>query len=212
MAGKPAPSSAASSFTDVDSSRYYYKAVLWAVEQGVTMGTSATSFSPGDTVSRLGLVDIRSAYRGIHAPADMAEAAKARERLVFEELFVLACALGSMKQRRREEAGFRIPDPGLASFARLLPFTLTGAQERAIREAFSDMASGAAMNRLVQGDVGSGKTMVAAACIWAVPLFTPTSTVRCVRIPAHSIVVIMHRGRTSLMQAFITATPNIASR
>jgi len=122
---------------------------------------------PGETVSRLGLMDIRSAYQSIHAPADMAAAAKARERLVFEELFVLACALGSMKQRRREEAGFRIPDPGLSAFAGLLPFSLTGAQERAIREAFSDMASGAAMNRLVQGDVGSGKTMVAAACIWA---------------------------------------------
>ena len=123
---------------------------------------------PEETIRRYGLPEIRRAYRSIHMPPDMAEAMRARERLVFEELFVLACALGSMKNQRRNEAGHVIPAPALEEFTKSLPFSLTGAQTRAIREAIADMASGHAMNRLVQGDVGSGKTMVAAACIWAV--------------------------------------------
>ena len=123
---------------------------------------------PEDTIRRCGLMDVRTAYRKIHDPGTMQEAQQARQRLVFEELFVLACALGSMKNRRREDAGYRIPSADLPAFAGCLPFALTGAQTRAIREAFADMSSGRAMNRLVQGDVGSGKTMVAAACIWAV--------------------------------------------
>ena len=123
---------------------------------------------PQETIRRYGLPEIHRAYRSIHMPPDMAEAMRARERLVFEELFVLACALGSMKNQRRNEAGHVIPVPAFDEFAEALPFTLTKAQMRAIRESIADMASGRAMNRLVQGDVGSGKTMVAAACIWAV--------------------------------------------
>ena len=123
---------------------------------------------PAETIRRYDLPDIRRAYRSIHMPENMAEAMEARQRLVFEELFVLACALGSMKSKRRSEAGHVIPMPELEAFTGRLSFTLTGAQSRAIRDSLGDMASGSAMNRLVQGDVGSGKTMVAAACIWAV--------------------------------------------
>ena len=123
---------------------------------------------PAETIRRYDLPDIRRAYRSIHMPSDMAEAMRARERLVFEELFVLACALGSMKNQKRNEAGHVIPAPVLTEFTDQLPFSLTGAQMKATKEALKDMASGRAMNRLVQGDVGSGKTMVAAACIWAV--------------------------------------------
>ncbi len=123
---------------------------------------------PAETIRRYDLPDIRHAYRSIHMPSDMSEAMRARERLVFEELFVLACALGSMKSQKRNEAGHVIPVPALTEFTEQLPFSLTGAQTKAIKEAMKDMASGHAMNRLVQGDVGSGKTMVAAACIWAV--------------------------------------------
>ncbi len=123
---------------------------------------------PEETVRRYALPDIRRAYRCIHMPADMTEAMEARQRLVFEELFVLACALGSMKSQRKNEAGYVITAPELEDFTGRLPFSLTGAQTRAIRDSLADMASGSAMNRLVQGDVGSGKTMVAAACIWAV--------------------------------------------
>ena len=123
---------------------------------------------PAETIRRCGLIDIHTAYRSIHAPEDMSAAALARQRLVFEELFTLACALGSMKNRRRTLSGYTVPLRDPAEFAASLPFQLTSAQNRAIGEALADMASGRAMNRLVQGDVGSGKTMVAAACIWAV--------------------------------------------
>ena len=123
---------------------------------------------PEETIRRYALPDIRRAYRCIHMPSDMTEAMEARQRLVFEELFVLACALGSMKSQRKNEAGYVITAPELEDFTGRLPFSLTGAQTRAIRDSLADMASGSAMNRLVQGDVGSGKTMVAAACIWAV--------------------------------------------
>jgi len=127
-----------------------------------------TDFLPEETLREKHLLDIQTAYRQIHEPDSMEAASNARERLVFEELFVLACALGGMKHRDRAADGYRIPTPPLSEFAALLPFTLTGAQKSAIQDSFSDMASGKTMNRLVQGDVGSGKTMVAAACIWAV--------------------------------------------
>ena len=123
---------------------------------------------PEETVQRFGLMGIREAYRSIHWPQTLQEALRARERLVFEELFVLAAALGSLKGERKKASGYPIPGEDGSAFAAALPFTLTGAQQRAIREALGDMASGRAMNRLVQGDVGSGKTMVAAACIHAV--------------------------------------------
>ena len=145
------------------------KALRNAIEQGLSecLG-EVKDLLPEETIRRCGLMDIQGAYRSIHAPADMRDAAQARQRLVFEELFTLACALGSMKNRRRTSAGFTIPARDTADFSERLPFSLTAAQRRAIGEALGDMASGRAMNRLVQGDVGSGKTMVAAACIFAV--------------------------------------------
>ena len=145
------------------------KAITQAVQQGLLECLDQLpELLPRDTAAKYRMPDVQDAYRMIHAPATMAEAASARQRLVFEELFVLACALGSMKNRKKAAAGHRVPFPALEAFTDELPFTLTNAQQRAILEALADMSSGQAMNRLVQGDVGSGKTMVAAACIWAV--------------------------------------------
>lgn len=116
---------------------------------------------------RYGMEPAEDAYRHIHFPETMEQAQNARRRLVFEELFTLACALGSLKGQRRVRPGIRIRSAPLEEFAGALPFTMTGAQQRAVGEALRDMCSGRGMNRLVQGDVGSGKTVVAAACIWA---------------------------------------------
>ena len=116
---------------------------------------------------RYGMESAQQAYRNIHFPETMEQAGRARQRLVFEELFTLACALGSLKGKRRIRPGIRIDKPPLAEFTRKLPYSLTGAQLRAVEDALRDMSSGKEMNRLVQGDVGSGKTVVAAACIWA---------------------------------------------
>ena len=106
------------------------------------------------------------AYENIHFPADFDALALARKRLVFEELFVLACALGRMRGERVNESGIKMNNEGIDKFFASLPFSPTNAQRRAIQQAMADMESGNVMNRLVQGDVGSGKTLVAAAAIW----------------------------------------------
>ena len=112
------------------------------------------------------LCTARYAYENVHFPADMQALSLARRRLVFEELFVLACALGLLRGGREGAQGRVLRGAGLGTFTGSMPFSPTGAQLRAMREAIGDMSSGKLMNRLVQGDVGSGKTLVAAACIW----------------------------------------------
>lgn len=108
------------------------------------------------------------AYENIHFPRDFTSLELARRRLVFEELFVLACAMGKLRSDNKKAEGIRLCCPDMDEFYATLPFTPTGAQRRAVSDALKDMCSGKAMNRLVQGDVGSGKTLVAAALIWAV--------------------------------------------
>ena len=105
--------------------------------------------------------------KNIHFPEDEKALDLARRRLAFEELFYLAVGLHFLKSRRgREGAGTAIAPRSKEDFLRLLPFAPTAAQSRVMDEVAADMSSGQPMNRLVQGDVGSGKTMVAAACCW----------------------------------------------
>ena len=115
---------------------------------------------------RNGLAQTGYAYENIHFPKDFEALELARRRLIFEELFVLACTLGKMRGERSKEPGIRMEPSDLTRFWASLPFAPTGAQRRAAEEAMRDMDSGSVMNRLVQGDVGSGKTLVAAALIW----------------------------------------------
>ena len=115
-------------------------------------------------MKQYGLVPLHFALRNIHFPKDMASLEKARYRLKFEELFYLQLSLLKQKYvRSRDVNGIHMPRVGDA-FNRCyesLPFPLTGAQKRVITEIRNDMKSGHQMNRLLQGDVGSGKTMVA---------------------------------------------------
>lgn len=106
------------------------------------------------------------AYENIHFPADAEELNLARRRMVFEELFILSCGLQMLRSRRTDVAGPACAAADMEEFYRALPFPLTNAQRRAITEAVTDMRSGRPMNRLCQGDVGSGKTMVAAAAAY----------------------------------------------
>ena len=106
------------------------------------------------------------AYENIHFPDSPEALDIARRRLVFEELFVLACGLQLLRSHRETGRGPACKNLSLTPFYDALPFALTGAQRRAVEQAVSDMTSGRVMNRLCQGDVGSGKTMVAAACVW----------------------------------------------
>ena len=121
---------------------------------------------PADIARAYRLAQQDYALQNIHQPADAQALDTARKRLVFEELFVLSTAMARIRSQRRAEGGIRMQNADLETFYRTLPFSPTGAQRRAVAAAVQDMTSGVPMSRLVQGDVGSGKTLVAAACIW----------------------------------------------
>ena len=112
------------------------------------------------------LCHVRYAYENIHFPADDEALAVARRRLVFEELYLLTLGLRLLRARRAAVQGPECRVCDSAPFLSALPFTLTGAQRRAVDDCLRDMSAGRPMNRLIQGDVGSGKTMVAAAAVW----------------------------------------------
>jgi ATP-dependent DNA helicase RecG len=114
------------------------------------------------------LMEGRVALRAIHFPKSQSELSRARERLKFEELFFIQLMLAQMREAREEVAGPMFGEPGglARTFVReVLPFELTGAQRRALRDVVEDTQTGRQMNRLVQGDVGSGKTVVAVAAM-----------------------------------------------
>lgn len=108
-----------------------------------------------------GLMPLRPAYEEVHRPTQPEHLKAARRRLVFEEFFLFSVGLELMRQHRSANSSYPCPKPIPDAFFDALPFTLTGAQQRALSEITSDLSSGRPMNRLLQGDVGSGKTMVA---------------------------------------------------
>ena len=121
---------------------------------------------PADLLEAHDLAPAEFSCRSIHFPQDFDALARAKRRLVFEELFTLSAGLALLRQRRSGGEGPAFPACDPADFYALLPFAPTEAQRRTISECAADLASGRPMNRLVQGDVGSGKTAVAAACAW----------------------------------------------
>lgn len=138
-----------------------------AVGQGLTACRHLLADCLPDTVRQAhSLCHSGYAYENIHFPADAEALNLARRRMVFEELFILSCGLQMLRSRRTDVAGPACKAADMEEFYRALPFPLTKAQRRAITEAVTDMRSGRPMNRLCQGDVGSGKTMVAAGCVW----------------------------------------------
>ena len=122
---------------------------------------------PPEMLAKYRLLSKADAVRAIHCPATEEQAYAARRRLIYEELLVLQLGIGRMKNRGAAATGapMQLADPSL--FWASLPFSPTGAQRRAVSEILADMAGKTSMNRLLQGDVGSGKTLVAAAAIWA---------------------------------------------
>lgn len=129
--------------------------------------TELTEILSEELRRRNGLCDIKYAVENIHFPGTRESVERARQRLVFEELFVLQVGLTFLKKRSRGKSGCKIENGFFAEFEEMLPFPLTAAQKRAAGECLADMSSGRPMNRLVQGDVGSGKTAVAAALVFA---------------------------------------------
>jgi len=109
------------------------------------------------------LISFKEALNNIHFPENFDKQRKARKRLVFEELFLLQCALALRRRRYKEEEGisFKVGDGLIKKFISSLPFSLTSSQRRVIKEILGDMSLPRPMNRLLQGDVGSGKTIIA---------------------------------------------------
>ena len=119
---------------------------------------------PFELRQQYGLCTRRYALENIHFPTDHTALQTARDRLVFEELLLLQTGLLRLKGRTKAESGARLTHDPSHEFFALLPFTMTGVQQRAVAECVRDMSGTTPMNRLLQGDVGSGKTAVA-ACV-----------------------------------------------
>lgn len=111
-----------------------------------------------------GLLSAQEAYRGIHFPSSWENLEEARHRLRFEELFCLSLGLTLLREKREEQEAVPFSKQDLRPFFDALPFALTQAQLRCVQDAAEDLKKTVPMNRLLQGDVGSGKTVVAAAC------------------------------------------------
>ncbi|MDR1299169.1 MAG: DEAD/DEAH box helicase, partial [Oscillospiraceae bacterium] len=138
-----------------------------AVRQGLeACGGELPDALPRAVRERHGLAHARFSYDNIHFPSDFEALELARRRLIFEELFTLSVSMKMMRDGRAVRTGKAFNCADAEEFFSALPFAPTGAQRRAISQAADDMSSGKAMNRLVQGDVGSGKTVVAAACCY----------------------------------------------
>ena len=142
------------------------KAIAKTVRTALELyGDGMTETLPAEQVQKYKLLPLRQAVEQIHFPKNEDEIRAARRRLIYEELLTLQLGILSSGGSEREHTRYVLTEDRTAAFAGTLPFTLTNAQQRAVRECMADMQSGKAMRRLLQGDVGSGKTAVAAALI-----------------------------------------------
>ena len=122
---------------------------------------------PPELLTRYRMPAKAQAVRGIHAPKNADDLAAARRRLIFEELYLLQIGIFLLRSHGRRKTSAPMHPLDLGPFWRSLPYPPTGAQKRSTEEILADLCGDVPMNRLLQGDVGSGKTLVAAAAIWA---------------------------------------------
>lgn len=134
-----------------------------SMKQALILAENMQDPLPENIIESYHLMPLSKAIHNIHFPADNDTLDQARRRLIFEELFFLQIGLRRLKARNRGLTSAIIENDYTGKFFTGLPFSLTGAQKRVIAECIGDMCSARPMNRLVQGDVGSGKTAVAAA-------------------------------------------------
>ena len=140
--------------------------MLKTVRQALAICDPPAEVLPREIRERYGILPADRAYYAIHEPNSMEEAEMAKKRLIFEEFFIFSAGLSLMRAARAEKKAPVYTETDLSPFFGSLPFKLTGAQRRSVEEIAADLQKGAPMNRLVQGDVGSGKTMVAAAAAY----------------------------------------------
>lgn len=141
--------------------------ILWNAVQYADL---VPEIVPREVRERVGLMPVAEAIRQVHFPDRMELITPARQRLVFEEFFVMQLGIGIKRQQMAQERGIAMSideDRLMEKIRRIVPFELTSAQKRVIREIWDDMRRPHPMNRLLQGDVGSGKTIVAGAAILA---------------------------------------------
>ena len=144
------------------------KTIQSAVQNALEKIENIPEYLPSEIVEEYNLVSLDTAIRNIHFPKNDEDLQKARKRLIFDELFILQLSLLSLKNENKEVKTKNIVQKDYTEeFFGLLPFTPTNAQKRAVKEAVADMQKGKQMNRLLQGDVGSGKTAVAAAIVYS---------------------------------------------
>lgn len=143
------------------------KAIQNSIKNALDNLPEFTETLPKYITDRYSLCSIDFALRQIHFPDDFESLEKAKYRLIFEELLTLQLGLLKLKSRNREQTQFKISTDYTKEYYSLLPFTLTNAQKNAINDCIADMKNDFPMNRLIQGDVGSGKTAVAAGAIYS---------------------------------------------
>ena len=144
------------------------KIIQSAVQNALEKVETIPEYLPQEIIEEYNLVSLDTAIRNIHFPKDDEDLQRARDRLIFDELFILQLSLLSLKNENKEVKTKNIITKDYTEeFFGLLPFTPTNAQKRAVKEAIGDMQKGKQMNRLLQGDVGSGKTAVAAAIVYS---------------------------------------------
>lgn len=146
-------------------SKYIEKLIRQALLSGDDYFTDCLPLSLRE---KLCLMEFNRAVREMHIPTSEDMLNEARRRMIFEELFLFQLGLMKLKGNRRETTPVSISRDFTDEYKALLPFEMTGAQKRAVSESVSQMTSQITMNRLLQGDVGSGKTAVAAALIYTV--------------------------------------------
>lgn len=139
------------------------KAIVRAMEEAFARRTMEREYLPEDLRSRYELAEYNYALEHIHFPADRAELLMARKRLVFDEFFFFLLAVRRLKEKRQDQTSAFVMHHAeeVDALEARLPYALTSAQKRTLTEVQRDLESGLVMNRLVQGDVGSGKTVIA---------------------------------------------------
>ena len=136
------------------------------MEQALSIAHEIPELLPQDVLDEFDLCPCGDAFIQIHRPDDYGNLEYARNRFVFEEFFRLCITMQYLKQSHQDTPGIQMSKTDETDFLKTLPYSPTGAQMRAIKDIRQDMESGSAMNRMIQGDVGSGKTLVASYAAW----------------------------------------------
>lgn len=142
------------------------KSLRECVKKALEMIDDSVEFLDEATLTKLGLVSESDAIMAIHFPSSQNDIALARKRLSFDELLTLMLAMNALRTENRQATGCTMQKIQIDEFYKALPFEPTNAQKRAIDECICDMTNSVPMNRLILGDVGSGKTVIAAACCY----------------------------------------------